>query len=81
MTYNNKITKTLTITSDPTTMKNLEKLLSQLHFNSHWGHSGCFGMYMDGDGGATFDIEGFDTEQYREAVKNSQPNKRDVEIA
>ena len=76
-----EITKTLTITSDPTTMKNLEKLLSQLHFNSHWGHSGCFGMYMDGDGNTTFDIEGFDPEQYREDVKNTMGQKRDVEIA
>jgi len=80
MAYNDKETKTFTVTGDQITIKNLEKFLSQLHFNSHWGHSGCFGMYMDGDGATKFDVSGLNTEKYREAVKNVQVENMDVEI-
>lgn len=43
-------TKTFTITTSPTLMRRIEKFFALLHFNSSFGHSGIFGMPLDGDG-------------------------------
>lgn len=46
----NEETKTFTITTSPRLMKRIERFLALLHFNSGFGHSGMFGMSLDGDG-------------------------------
>lgn len=43
-------TKTFTITTSPTVMRRIERFFALLHFNSNFGHSGIFGMPLDGDG-------------------------------
>lgn len=46
----NLITKTFEITAAPELMERFERFLALLHFNSGFGHSGMFGMPLDGDG-------------------------------
>jgi hypothetical protein len=57
---NKMITKTITITTDSTMMKRIERFLALLHYNSCFGHSGLFGMYLDGDGWEKVKVEGLD---------------------
>ena len=45
-----RITKTFTITTSADVMKRLERFFAMLHFNSNWGHSSFFGLFVDGDG-------------------------------
>ena len=43
-------TKTFEITTSKTVMRVIERFLALLHHNSNYGHSACFGMWLDGDG-------------------------------
>ena len=52
-----KITKAFTVTTSKSVMKRFEKLLAMLQFNSGWGHSSTFGMFLDGDGPDRFMVE------------------------
>ncbi len=45
-----EITKTFTITTSPRIMGRIERFFALLHFNGRFGHSGTFGMGLDGDG-------------------------------
>ena len=44
------IVKTFTITTSPRIMRRIERFLALLHYNTRFGHSGIFGMSLDGDG-------------------------------
>ena len=46
----NMVSKTFTVTAEPAVMRKLERLLTLMHFATHWGHTGTFGMHLDGDG-------------------------------
>jgi len=55
-----KVTKTYTITfSSSILMKRFERLLALFHFNSGFGHSGKFGMPLDGDGSEKISVDMF----------------------
>ena len=56
------ITKIFEITTSPRLMKRIERLLSLLHFNSSFGHSGLFGMSLDGDGNEKVQISNLEKE-------------------
>lgn len=56
----NPITKTFTITASPKLIKRLERFLALIHFSSNWGHSGIFGMPLDGDGSDRIQVEPID---------------------
>lgn len=43
-------TRSYNITSSPGILNRFERLLAMLHWNGRWGHSGIFGMSLDGDG-------------------------------
>ncbi len=43
-------TKTFEITTSPAIMRKLERFFALLHWNSRWGHSAMFGLWLDGDG-------------------------------
>ena len=49
--------------------RQLETLLSWMHFNTRWGHSGVVAMGVDGDGQDMITVEGLDLDSYKEAVK------------
>lgn len=55
-----KTTKTFTITTDEGTMRSIERFFALLHFNSRFGHSGIFGMSLDGDGDQSVTISPID---------------------
>ncbi|MDP4224858.1 MAG: hypothetical protein Q8910_00610 [Bacteroidota bacterium] len=56
-----KITKTYEITfSNKDVFNRFERFLSLLHFNSGFGHSGLFGMSLDGDGSEKINVDRFD---------------------
>lgn len=44
------ITRTFKITTSPEIMNTIERFMALLHFNSIFGHSSLFGMFLDGDG-------------------------------
>jgi len=44
------VTKTFEITTSSEVMQRIERFLALLHHNSVFGHSGIFGMSLDGDG-------------------------------
>ena len=45
-----KETRTYKISGEPQLLDKFERLLSMMHYASSWGHSGIFGMWLDGDG-------------------------------
>ena len=52
-----EVTKTYTITfSSETLSHRFERLLALFHFNSSFGHSGKFGMPLDGDGSEKIEV-------------------------
>lgn len=53
-------TRAFTITTTPNLMKQVERLLALLHYNSIFGHSGLFAMSLDADGIEKISIEGID---------------------
>jgi hypothetical protein len=53
-------TKTFTITTSPAIMRRIERFLALLHFASNWGHSGIFGMPLDGDGSEKVKVDPID---------------------
>ena len=55
-----KQTKIFTITTSPDLMKRIERFLALLHFNSGFGHSGLFGMFLDGDGCEKVEVSDLD---------------------
>lgn len=55
-----QITKTFTITTTPELINRLERFFALLHFNSNFGHSNLFGMWLDGDGPDRFKVDGVD---------------------
>lgn len=50
-------TRMYTITGDKGTLERFEGLMNLLHWASAFGHSGRFGIPLDGDGQALFEIE------------------------
>jgi len=44
------VTKTFEITTSPSIMRTVERFFALLHYNSRFGHSAMFGMWLDGDG-------------------------------
>jgi hypothetical protein len=53
-----EVTKTFTVTaSSDEVMKRFERFLALLHFNSGFGHSGTFGMPLDGDGSEKISVD------------------------
>lgn len=55
-----KITRIFEITTSPNLMKRLERFLALLHFNGKFGHSGLFGMSLDGDGSEDITVNDID---------------------
>lgn len=53
-------TKVFTITASPDLIRRVERFLALLHFNSRFGHSGIFGMELDGDGHEKVTVEPID---------------------
>lgn len=58
-----KIKKTFEIEATEEVMERFEKLLAMFHFNSRWGHSALFGMYLDGDGDDMFTVKDIDEDR------------------
>jgi len=75
-----KITKTFEIEASKEVMERFEKLLAMLHYNSRFGHSSLFGMFLDGDGDDKFTVENID-ENRRFGVNAIGAVGYDVEIA
>lgn len=46
-----------TIEMSPEVKKTFDHFLALLHYNSNWGHSSIFGMFLDGDGSAVFQVK------------------------
>ena len=74
-----KETRTYTVTATPEILGRFERLLSMFHWNSRHGHSGVFGMPLDGDGrdGMTVSPE----PEHRREVSDVSNYGHDVEIA
>ncbi len=72
-------TKQYTITADNETLLMFERLMSWLHWNGRWGHSGTVGMPFDGDGNSGFTVDSDIAAAHREYVQSMNPGK-DVEI-
>lgn len=78
---NNQITKKYEITfSDPYIMERFERLLALFHFNSSFGHSGMFGMSLDGDGPEKIKINSFSPKYCHEVDAIGDANY-DIDIA
>lgn len=73
-------TRTYTITASPSVLARFERLLALFHFASGWGHSGCFGMSLDGDGPERLQVEP-EPRQYRKGVGEISNVGYDVELA
>lgn len=50
-------THNYTIEMSPEVKKIFDHFLALLHYNSNWGHSAIFGMFLDGDGSAVFEVK------------------------
>jgi hypothetical protein len=50
------VTKEFRVTASPHVMAKFEKFMAMLHFNSRFGHSAAFGMWLDGDGSDKFTL-------------------------
>jgi len=48
-------------------METFERFLALLHYNSRFGHSALFGMFLDGDGNGRFTVKN-DLFKYRHGV-------------
>lgn len=72
-------TKTFTVTAGKETMLKIERLLSWMHWNTRWGHSGTVAMDVDGDGDEKVDVSGVDTGAHRDYVSKMAERKRYVE--
>ena len=57
----NKETRVFEITTSPEVMHRIERFLALLHFNSGFGHSGLFGMSLDGDGNEKVEVKNLDS--------------------
>jgi len=55
-----KETKTFTVTATPEIMKRFERFMAMLHYNSCFGHSAHFAMFLDGDGWDKFELKEVD---------------------
>ena len=51
------VTKTFTITADPGVLERFERLLCMMQTGCAIGHSGTFGMSLDGDGADRFKVK------------------------
>ena len=77
----NMVSKTFTVTAEPAVMRKLERLLALMHFATHWGHTGIFGMHLDGDGADKLTVEGADLDSCRAGVSRITGVGYDVELA
>ena len=76
----NPVTKTFTVTAEPEVMERFERLLCLMQHSTLVGHSGIFGMYLDGDGADRFKIkEGL--AQYRKGAAKITGVGYSVELA
>lgn len=75
-----KETQTFTVTATPDVMHRLERFLAMLHYNSGFGHSNHFGMYLDGDGSEKIDVHPID-KRLKHEVDLIGHTGYDVEIA
>lgn len=80
MSNKEQITKTFTVTASKDVMKRFERFLALLHYNSSFGHSNHFGMYLDGDGPEKLRVNEVNHELHRE-VELIGSTAYDVEIA
>jgi hypothetical protein len=68
------------IEMDKITAQRFHRLLALLHYNSAWGHSSNFGMFLDGDGSDFFKLKDESViKAHRKGVDDLTPN--DVELA
>ena len=73
----------LTITvrsSTPEVLERFKALMTLLDRSGNWGHSGTFGMALDGDGSEQLSIEGVDHDEYRRGVNAVNGVGYDIEI-
>lgn len=76
------IEKTFTIKAEPRLMKRFERLLALMSLCSRWGHTGTFGMWVDGDGADRIHVEGdIDMDEYRKGVEKISGVGYHVELA
>ena len=75
-----KETKTFTVTATPEIMKRFERFMAMLHYNSCFGHSAHFAMFLDGDGWDKFELAEID-KSLKNEVDVIGCVGRDVEIA
>ena len=52
--------------SSATIKRRFERFLALLHYNSNFGHSGLFGMYLDGDGSEKIQVKNHNNRYMRE---------------
>jgi len=72
--------KTFEIEASEEVMDTFERFLALLHYNSRFGHSALFGMYLDGDGNGRFTVRNID-EKLRHGVSAIGNVGYDIEIA
>lgn len=73
-------TRTYTVTGSPRLLDRFERLLALIHYAGAWGHSGRFGMPLDGDGPERIKIEPV-PEERRKGVDRIGGVGYDVELA
>ena len=76
---NGDITKTYTVVASKETLLMLERLLSWLHWNGRWGHSGTVAMPFDGDGNNQFSVSNDIAEKHKDYIRDMDSGKT-VEI-
>ena len=64
-----KVEKVVTISGSNQAVNRVLSLLTMVHLNGQWGHSGLFGISWDGDGA---DNIGLDFENIKEFIKQNK---------
>jgi len=76
---NGDITRTYTVVGSKETLLMLERLLSWLHWNGRWGHSGKVAMPFDGDGNNEFTVNEAVADRHKDYIRDMDSGK-DVEV-
>ncbi|MYE06892.1 MAG: hypothetical protein F4Y04_06695 [Chloroflexi bacterium] len=81
MTRRQKETRAYRITAEPAVLDRLERLLAVMQYSGDVGHTGTFGMWLDGDGADRLKVEGFATGKYRKGCEKITGVGYHVEMA
>ena len=60
----------VSLSGSPEAVERVKGLLALLHLSSAWGHSGIFGMPLDGDGPERLEVRGLDMGRYRRGAEH-----------